>query len=98
MIVPDVVGKTAANATDDITGAGLTPHRLADAYSDSVPDGRVISTSPAAGASVAPGATVDYVVSKGVEPPPPPPVEFIGRTVGTQGDLDDLAARWLAAG
>ena len=76
--VPDVVGETYANAVSDVTGAGLTSGSRTDVYSDSVPDGRVISTQPAAGALVALGTAVDYVVSKGAEPPPP--VQFIGVT------------------
>ncbi len=93
--VPDVVGETYANAVNDVTGAGLTSGSRSDVYSDTVADGRVISTNPSAGAMVAPGTTVNYVVSKGAEPPPPPPVEFVGRTVGTQAATTiTLPAGW----
>ena len=78
VVVPDVVGKTYANAVSDVTGAGLTSGSRTDVYSDTVPDGRVISTSPSAGVMVAPGTAVNYVVSKGEEPPPPPPISFVG--------------------
>ena len=39
--------------------------------------GSIISTDPAAGAQVAPGSTVDYVVSLGVEPVTVPDVRGV---------------------
>lgn len=48
---------------------------ISEAYSDSVPEGQVISQSPDAGSDVEPGSSVDLVVSLGeddtddMEPP-----------------------------
>jgi beta-lactam-binding protein with PASTA domain len=66
--VPNVVGLTQAAAQAAITGAGLTAGAVTTANSASVPAGQVISQTPAAGASVAPGSAVALVVSLGPAP------------------------------
>ncbi|MGH8584548.1 MAG: PASTA domain-containing protein, partial [Gammaproteobacteria bacterium] len=63
--VPDVVGLTAAQATANITNAGLVVGTLTQANSATVPAGNVISQNPAAGTQVASGSAVDIVVSLG---------------------------------
>ncbi len=63
--VPDVVGLTQAAATTAIEGANLTVGTVTQVCSDTVPAGNVISQNPVGGASVAPGSTVDFVVSTG---------------------------------
>lgn len=65
--VPNVVGETQAQATSDISGAGLSAS-VSTAYSNAVAAGLVISQSPAAGTLVAPGSTVSIVVSLGDQP------------------------------
>lgn len=65
--VPDVSGKPEAEATSTLTGLGLTVNSSPDQYSDTVPAGSVIETTPAAGASVHKGDEVTVVVSKGPE-------------------------------
>jgi len=62
--VPDVRGRTEADAKSAIEGLGLVAIR-ADAFDDEVPLGQVIRTDPAAGQQVARGSRVTYVVSKG---------------------------------
>ena len=57
---------------NQLIDAGLEPGERTDAFDDEVAAGAVISTDPAAGTEVAPGTTVDYVVSLGVEPTPTP--------------------------
>ncbi|MCK5566028.1 MAG: PASTA domain-containing protein, partial [Planctomycetes bacterium] len=64
--VPNVVGQVQATAEANIVAAGLVASATT-AYSDTVPAGDVISQNPAGGASVAPGTTVDIVVSLGVQ-------------------------------
>ena len=66
--VPNVVGLLQANAQSAITSAGLTVGTITQAYSATVPSGNVISQSPAAGISVAPGTTVNLTVSLGTGP------------------------------
>lgn len=67
MVVPQVTGKTAEEASANIVAASLTPKRD-DEYSDAVANGTVIAQIPDAGAKVAPNAVVVYVVSKGKAP------------------------------
>jgi len=63
--VPNVVGKTQANASSALTSAGLTVGTITQAYSSTVASGNVISQSPASGTSVASGTAVNLTVSKG---------------------------------
>jgi beta-lactam-binding protein with PASTA domain len=63
--VPSVVGLTQAAAQTTITGAGLTVGVVTTANSASVPAGKVISQTPASGASVAQNSSVALVVSLG---------------------------------
>jgi len=63
--VPNVVGATQAAATTVITGSGLVLGTVTTQTSTAVAAGLVISESPAAGASVASGSSVNLVVSSG---------------------------------
>jgi hypothetical protein len=63
--VPDVVGQTQSAAETAVTNAGLSVGNVTQQNSDTVPSGSVISQNPAAGTSVAPGSSVDLVVSSG---------------------------------
>ena len=68
--VPDVVGLTQETAAEAIEeGAGLLIGLVTFENSDNVPDGDVISQNPDAGTPVAPGSSVDLVVSLGVAVP-----------------------------
>lgn len=66
--VPDVVGDDEATATSAIEAAGYVVSVLSD-YSDTVPEGDVISQSPNGGTELVAGSTVTIVVSLGVAPP-----------------------------
>jgi beta-lactam-binding protein with PASTA domain/tRNA A-37 threonylcarbamoyl transferase component Bud32 len=63
-VVPDLAGKSFAAASAALSDIGLEATRGED-YSDTVPAGQVIGTTPAPGASVDRGATVTVVVSQG---------------------------------
>jgi hypothetical protein len=63
--VPNVTGLTQAAAASAIQGAGLVVGNVTTASSTTVPAGSVISQSPTSGTSVAPGSSVDLVVSSG---------------------------------
>lgn len=66
MPVPDVTGKAREAAVQTLAGQGLDSE--ADtAYSDSVPEGDVIDTSPAPGDQVRRDGTVQLTVSLGVQ-------------------------------
>ncbi len=76
--VPDVTGRTQAEAETAITAAGLSIGSMAQGSSETVPSGQVMSQNPAAGSMVLPGAPVDLTVSQGPQPVPVP--NIVGRT------------------
>jgi hypothetical protein len=65
--VPDVVGETQAAGAAELEGAGFAVSVTYE-YSDSVPEGEIISQAPTGGAEAASGSTVGIVVSGGVRP------------------------------
>jgi beta-lactam-binding protein with PASTA domain len=69
--VPNVVGKTINEATALLQGAGLKVQQTT-ATSDTVENGKVISSNPSAGIQVAVGTTVTITVSTGPGGGPPP--------------------------
>jgi eukaryotic-like serine/threonine-protein kinase len=88
--VPDVKGKTQADATQILTAAGftVTPKPV---NSDTVPAGQVISQTPAAGTKADKGSAVTIVVSNG-----PPKVKVPSLQCMTRRQAQDtLAARGL---
>jgi serine/threonine-protein kinase len=62
--IPDEKGKDAATAANDLGNLGLKTNTKQEA-SDSVDQGKVIRTEPAAGTQVSKGSTVTLVVSSG---------------------------------
>jgi len=65
VIVPSVTGDNAAKAGSALTKANLKVGTTKSAFSPTVPQGDVISTSPTAGAVVREGATVNLSISSG---------------------------------
>ena len=65
--VPDVAGVTAAQAGQILEEAGLVLGEVVEDYSETVPEGSIISQDPGEGESVEPGEAVDVTVSLGVE-------------------------------
>ncbi len=65
--VPDITGLSEDDAIGALQGAELTAGEATQQFSDAVAAGDVISSDPAAGATVDAASTVDYVVSQGVE-------------------------------
>ncbi|MFJ2190405.1 Stk1 family PASTA domain-containing Ser/Thr kinase [Kitasatospora sp. NPDC087861] len=68
--VPDLTGKTSDQAADALTALQLTRGGVTGTYSDTVPEGVVISSSPAAGQLLQENTAVALVVSKGMVPIP----------------------------
>jgi serine/threonine-protein kinase len=66
--VPDVTGMELAAARGELEQVKLKVKEGAGKYSDTVPQGVVISTDPKADTSLRPGETVTVVVSKGRAP------------------------------
>ncbi|MFF0146337.1 serine/threonine-protein kinase [Amycolatopsis sulphurea] len=72
--VPDVrVGASLGEATKAIQGQQLTVTQGTPEYSDTTPEGSVLSVNPTAGTAVDIGSAVTLVLSKGPEPLPPVP-------------------------
>jgi hypothetical protein len=63
-----VTGQLEADARAAITTAGLVAGTSTQEYSATVASGHVIRTSPVAATQVAPGSTVNFVVSSGQPP------------------------------
>lgn len=64
--VPDVTGKTPDEATALLAGGKFTAAAApTPEFSDTVPEGSVVRTDPAAGQMAQPGSTVTFVTSKG---------------------------------
>ena len=68
--VPDVTGKSSDDAAAALAAAQLTRGSVTQSYNDTVPEGSVISSSPAAGQMLQENAAVSLVVSKGMVPVP----------------------------
>lgn len=84
--VPNVVGRTEAEAVTLLREAGFAIGTMARAASDSVPAGRVAQQSPPGGQEAPADSRIDMVLSTGrtvVAPPPAPAVQPNQR--GNQG-------------
>jgi serine/threonine-protein kinase len=66
--VPLLVGRTQAEAGQRVTDARLTVGQVSQAFSETVPQGQVIATWPAASTSVKRATPVALVISKGRQP------------------------------
>lgn len=77
--VPNVNGKTSANAKAALEAAGFT-YTSSDAFSDTVADGHVIRTDPAGGSPAPKGSQITALVSKGPKPFPMP--NLVGMSLG----------------
>lgn len=80
--VPNVVGMTQSAASTTLTGAGLILGTVMQVSSDTIPAGQIISQAPTAGSQVAPGASVNIVVSTGSQAVPVLSVLPLAREVG----------------
>jgi serine/threonine-protein kinase len=63
--VPNVVGKSFDDASDQLAGLGLQIDQVGEKYQDGTAKGEVLSQSPGSGARVTRGSTVEVVVSLG---------------------------------
>jgi len=82
--VPDVIGKAQADADTAITNGNLTVGAITEDYSETVPEGSVISTDPVAGTPEKKSTAVSMVVSKGRQPIPVP--DLTGQSSGHASD------------
>lgn len=82
--VPALAGQTEDQAQDALAATNLAFGESRGRWSETVPEGQVIRTSPKAGTTLKPGATVDLVLSRGRKP--------IEVKDWTGEDLDDARA------
>jgi eukaryotic-like serine/threonine-protein kinase len=64
---PSVVGANVEQADTTLVALGLQTTIVEERFDEEIPKGRVISTEPTAGDSIAPGGLVSLTVSKGAE-------------------------------
>jgi serine/threonine-protein kinase len=83
VIVPNLEGMTQSEAQSSLNGEGLVLGSVSEDYSDTVPAGRVISQSPAAGQTISEGSTVNITLSLGPEPVLVPVPDVIGDPLAT---------------
>jgi eukaryotic-like serine/threonine-protein kinase len=70
--VPDLRGKTESEALQLIVSNGLTVGTKTEGFDPFIEAGAVMAQQPGPGIIVAPGAPIDYTLSKGPEPTPTP--------------------------
>ncbi len=73
--VPDVVGRSAADATARLEAAGYAVGSFSATVRQQENDGRVLQQQPAGETRLRPGSTVNIQVGSYVAPPPPPEPE-----------------------
>ena len=66
--VPPLTGKTMAAASKELRDAGFELGEVSEEYSETVPEGRIISQSPATGTTQEEGTAIDLVLSLGQDP------------------------------
>jgi serine/threonine-protein kinase len=66
--VPALRGMTEDQAQDALAATNLDFGASKETWSETVPEGQVLRSSPAAGTTLKPGATVDLLVSRGRRP------------------------------
>ncbi|GAA4546056.1 Stk1 family PASTA domain-containing Ser/Thr kinase [Pseudonocardia xishanensis] len=92
-VVPPIgPGTAVADAEQTVRAAELTPATGGAEFSDTVPEGAVVRTDPAAGTPLPLRGTVTLVLSKGEAPPPTVRVPFL---VGERADDAEAALREL---
>lgn len=86
--VPKLVGRTVDEARSDLTGTSLALGNQSTAYSESIPNGRIISSDPGTGTPLPRDKTVNVVVSKGRQPIDVPSVTGKTEAVATKAITD----------
>lgn len=87
--VPDLAGSSLAEARRQLESGTLALGKVTEAFSEKVPDGQVVSTSPKAGTQLKRDAAVALVVSKGRQPISVPDVTGKDAVAATK-TLEDL--------
>lgn len=88
--VPNVQGRTVAEATDRLQAAGLTLGQIERAFNDTVPNGQIIKQAIPSGTKVETGTGIDLTVSKGPEVAAPAPETTGEGGVATEPPLVEI--------
>lgn len=91
---PDVLGQTFDAAAAELSATGLALAATGEDYSEDVPAGSILATDPVPGDGIAPGGTVNAVVSLGPERYAVPDVRGSTPTEATEA----IVAAGLASG
>jgi serine/threonine-protein kinase len=67
VVVPSLAGLTIKEATSTLKDLGLSLDVATEEFSEDIPDGKIITSSPAGGGRVSPNGTVEVTISKGKE-------------------------------
>ena len=67
VVVPSIAGMSVKEATKQLSDLGLNLEVKSEEFSESVTQGKIITSEPAGGGRVAPSGTVRAIVSKGKE-------------------------------
>lgn len=67
VVVPSLAGLTVKEATSTLKDLGLSLDVASEEFSEDIPDGKIINSSPAGGGRVSPNASVYVTISKGKE-------------------------------
>lgn len=70
--VPRLIGETKGRALSDLQDVGLPEGTVTEDYSETIQKGVVLRQTPDADSMVSRNAAVNFVTSKGVQPPDPP--------------------------
>ena len=82
--VPSLVGMNQNEAKEVLSTIGLSSEVLEEVFSEDIPQGKVISSSPGGGGRISPEGTVGLVLSKGQERIEIPAVANLTPDVATQ--------------
>lgn len=85
---PDVIGQSFDQAEGTLSAEGLALLAAAEAHSEEIPAGSILTTDPLPGDGVAPGGTVQATVSLGPERYPVPDVRGSDPVAATQAIVD----------
>jgi len=86
--VPELVGLTRTAAEALLASTGFTTGVVTEVFSETIPNGQVISQSPEAGETLPPDSAVSITVSKGPEPTTVPAVVGLPRSTAEAAILN----------
>ncbi|MBQ7535516.1 MAG: Stk1 family PASTA domain-containing Ser/Thr kinase, partial [Stomatobaculum sp.] len=90
--VPNLTGKTEEAAKAELAAAGLKAGKMSKVYSDTVPEGTVITQAVDAGDQIESGTGIGFTISLGPEETTPAETDFMVEPIG-----GDTNSRYVAS-